>query len=132
MKGLALILFILCAALGQIACAQSVTFAWTVNAATGDPNTNTAGYNLHIGTATGVYTQTINVGNVAAFTVSTLTIGTNYFAVVKAYNAAGIESPPSNQIAFSPTPPPTPTPTPVQTPLPTPLAPTNLHVVPTP
>ncbi len=120
------LLTLILAILGTVASGQGVTFSWALNAATTDPGTNTTGYNLHVGTASGVYTQTINAGLVTTLTVSSLLSGTNYFAVLKAYNAAGVESPASNEVAFTAPLPPTPTPSPV----PTPATPQNLHIVP--
>jgi hypothetical protein len=103
---------------------SSVTFAWNVDA---DPTVT--GYKLHIGAATGQYAQTFDAGAATTLAVTTLASG-NWFAVVKAYNAAGIESASSNEVAFTI---PAPTPTPIPTPAPTPQTPTNLHFVsPTP
>lgn len=98
-------LLVLLLALGLAVSAQSVqgaTATWTLDASTTSSATNATGYNLHIGTASGVYTQTINVGNVSSYTVTTLSNGTRYYAVVKAYNSAGLEGPASNEATFVP------------------------------
>jgi hypothetical protein len=42
----------------------------------------------------------INVRNVTVWTLS-LSRATTYFFVVTAYNAAGLESPPSNEISYT-------------------------------
>jgi len=66
----------------------SVTLAWdapTTNV-DGSPLTNLAGYWLYYGTASGVFTTNINIGNVTTYTISNLPYGTYYFAV-KAYNS---------------------------------------------
>ena len=63
----------------------------------GTPITDLAGYNLYYGTASGNYTQNINVGNVTTYTTSNLATGTYYF-VATAYNTAGKESAYSNQV----------------------------------
>jgi hypothetical protein len=75
--------------------AQTVTLAW-------DPilQPDLAGYRVHRGTASGDYTQTTDVGNTTRTVISNLTDGTtNYFAVT-AYNTAGLESAPSNEVAY--------------------------------
>jgi len=58
------------------------------------------GYKVHVGTASGLYTRIIDVGNLASYTVDSLTMGTTYFFVVTAYNDGG-ESPPSNEVSHS-------------------------------
>lgn len=58
------------------------------------------GYNILVGTASGLYTRTISVGNVTSYTVDSLTTGTTYFFSVTAYNSAG-ESSPSNEVSKS-------------------------------
>jgi len=73
--------------------AQSVTLAWNAE-------NSVAGYRLHYGTASGTYTQTTDVGNVTTATVSSLTPGLTYYFMVTAYNVAGLESLPSNQVSF--------------------------------
>jgi hypothetical protein len=96
--------------------AQSVTLAWDRNLAA-----DIAGYRLYCGTASGVYSQTIEVGNVTSAKLSALQAGKSYFFVVTDYNTAGLESPPSNQVLYSVTGgSSTPTPTPAHRPTPTP------------
>jgi uncharacterized protein (TIGR02597 family) len=73
--------------------AQSVSLAW-------DTESGVAGYRLHYGTASGIYTQTVDVGDTTTATVSSLTPGLTYYFVVTAYNVAGLESLPSNQVSF--------------------------------
>ena len=75
--------------------AVTATLAW--NGVT-DPSVN--GYNVKVGTASGVYSRTITVGNVTSYTVDSLTTGTTYYFSVTAYNSAG-ESPPSNEVSKS-------------------------------
>jgi fibronectin type III domain protein len=80
---------------------SSVQLAWDSNAPTGDANTNTVGYRLHIGTASGNYSQVIDVGSATTATVSNLISGSSYYFVVTAYNAAGVEGPNSNEASYS-------------------------------
>jgi hypothetical protein len=58
------------------------------------------GYKVYLGTASGVYTRTITVGNLTSHTVDSLTTGTTYFFAVTSYNSAG-ESAPSNEVSKS-------------------------------
>jgi len=92
--------------------AAGVTLAW-------DPasSPNIAGYRLHSGTTSGVYSQTIELGNATSTLVSNLVTGKTYFFVVTAYNTMGVESAHSNEVSYlAPSPSATPTPTPSATP----------------
>ncbi len=110
------VLLVIVCSIPQLRAAQSITLAWDP-----DPAPNLAGYNLYSGTTSGVYTQEIQIGNATTAVVSNLVAGTTYFFAVTAYNTAGLESAPSNQISYSvPSSGPTPTPTPVPTPTPIP------------
>jgi len=75
--------------------AATATLAWS---AITDPSLS--GYNVKVGTASGLYTRTITVGNVTSYTVDSLATGTTYFFSVTAYNSAG-ESSPSNEVSKS-------------------------------
>src|SRR6266404_4733971 len=107
--------------------AGTVTLAWDA-----DSDPSVVGYRLHSGITSGVYMQTTEVGSALAVSVSNLVNGNTYFFVVTAYNAAAVESAPSNEVSYTaststPTPPPTPTPSPAPTstatptPTPTPM-----------
>jgi Fibronectin type III domain len=74
----------------------SMTLTWNAT-----PAANTAGYRLHVGIASGVYTQTTTVGNTTTATVSNLTSGLTYYSVVTAYNSSGVDGPPSNQASYT-------------------------------
>jgi len=81
------------------------------------PTTNTdgtaikslAGYKVYTGTASGSYSQNVNVGNVTSYTNSSLNDGTTYYFAITAYDASGNTSGYSNQATFTTaaTPPPT-------------------------
>ena len=62
--------------------------------------TNLSGYDIHYGTSSGNYTQSISVSNagIATYVVDNLTPGTYYFSVA-AVNAAGTESPLSSEVS---------------------------------
>jgi fibronectin type III domain protein len=64
-------------------------------------STGVAGYNVYMGTASGVYGPPINVGNVTSYVLSNLAVGTTYYFVVTDYNTSGSESPPSNEVSKS-------------------------------
>ncbi len=66
----------------------------------GSPLTNLSGYNIHYGTSSGNYTQSISVSNpgIATYVVDNLTPGTYYFSVA-AVNAQGTESPLSSEVS---------------------------------
>jgi len=91
---------ILCLAMffAAAALADDLTFAWDPN-----PEPDVIGYRLKFGSESGVYTRTVNVGNVTSFTEAIdwsveNREGAERFVVVTAYNAAGLESPPSNEL----------------------------------
>ena len=62
----------------------------------GDPVT--VGYRLYYGPSSGNYVIEIDVGNVTSRRLD-LIPGIPYFFVVRAYNAAGVVGPPSNEFA---------------------------------
>jgi Fibronectin type III domain len=75
--------------------AAVVTLAWDLSW-----SPNIAGYRLYSGTTSGVYGQTIEVGNATSTLVSNLVTGKTYFFVVTAYNTMGVESAPSNEASY--------------------------------
>jgi hypothetical protein len=82
--------------LGISRCAfADVSLAWNPS-----PDPAVAGYRLYAGTASGVYNQTIEVGNSAATVLSSLIAGHAYYFAVTAYTVNGIESSPSNEIRY--------------------------------
>ena len=58
----------------------------------GTPLTDLAGYKIYYGTSSGVYPNTINVGNVLTYQLPNLTDGVTYYFNVTAYNTGLIES----------------------------------------
>src|SRR5262245_3620433 len=74
---------------------QSVTLGWKPS-----PDTNAVGYAIYFGTASGSYTSRLDAGAKTTYTVTNLVEGIDYFFVTKAYDANGMESPPSNEVSF--------------------------------
>jgi hypothetical protein len=79
------------------ACASTntchVVLHWDAPATSEDPIT---GYELYWGVESGVYTDSGDAGNNTTYTTQILPAGTYYF-IVKAYDAEGIQSKPSNE-----------------------------------
>jgi hypothetical protein len=74
-----------------------VTVAWDKS-----PGEDVKGYRLYYGlSAGGDYFESVDVGNVTTYTFPDLAPGKTYYCVIRAYNAAGKESLPSNEISFS-------------------------------
>jgi hypothetical protein len=72
-----------------------VNLAWNANT-----ESDLAGYKVHVGTASGVYTLlNLNVGNVTSFTVTGLAPGDVYYFAVTAYDTTGFESLVSNEVS---------------------------------
>jgi hypothetical protein len=90
---LAFALLIAVFAIAGEASARPVTAIWEP---TGDPVT--VGYRLYYGPSSGNYVIEIDVGNVTSRRLD-LIPGIPYFFVVRAYNAAGVVGPPSNEFA---------------------------------
>jgi len=84
----------------SIVCAGSLTLSWNapIQNTDGTALSDLAGYKLYYGTATGNYTNTINVGNVTTYQVNNLTDGLTYYFAVTAYNTSGNESVYSNEV----------------------------------
>jgi len=68
--------------LSTVARAESITLAW-------DPSQGAGGYVLHYGTASGVYTFSVDVGSQTTYTVGGLAAGTHYYFAVDAYSIFG-------------------------------------------
>lgn len=88
---------IACSALSASAQAQiAVTVAWNAN-----PETNIAGYKIHLGTTSGNYTTIQTVPNATSSVLSDLSPSTTYFCALQAYNTAGLTSSLSSEISFT-------------------------------
>lgn len=83
---------------GQAAAAGPVTLTWDAN-----PEPDVAGYILRYGTATHVYTQTLDVGNTTTWTIPDLADGSTFvYFVASAYNTADLEGPASLETNTNP------------------------------
>lgn len=74
----------------------SVTLAWDSS-----PSPGVAGYRIYYGAVSGNYTSSVTVGNATTNTISNLVSGATYFITTTAYDAAGVESPFSNEVAYT-------------------------------
>jgi fibronectin type III domain protein len=74
---------------------QSVALGWDAS-----PDLSVVGYVVYWGSATGEYDSRLDVFTNTAATITGLVEGTTYYFVVKSYNAAGLESSPSNEVRF--------------------------------
>lgn len=83
----------------------------------------------------GPYDHNVEVGMAVSTTIDEpWPMGTPVYFTAYAYNTAGLESLPSNEVVYNvpiptPTPSPTPTPVPPPTPAPTPAPPSNLQLL---
>ena len=109
---LAIIPFLLTAAMAVPSTEAPVKFAWDISA-----EENIAGYRLHYGLESGVYTEIVDLGMVPTGPEGDpqahltgpipFPFGT-YFLAVTAYNTYGLESDYSNEISFTTKSPPSP------------------------
>lgn len=76
--------------------ASHVTLAWNPSG-----SQDVAGYRIHYGTASGVYTQTLELGNITSAVVFNLAVGTTYYFTVTAYDTLSRESLPSNEVSYT-------------------------------
>ncbi|MBN1781603.1 Ig-like domain-containing protein [bacterium] len=69
----------------------AVLFATSTATVSWQPNqeSDLAGYQVHYGTASGLYSMIVDVGNVTQYDVSNLQIGTTYYFAVTAYDNSG-------------------------------------------
>lgn len=77
--------------------AASVTLAWDPS-----PEPALAGYRLYYGTARGIYSHFLEVGNIVSATVSNLIAGETYYFAATAYDTNGLESHFSSEISYTP------------------------------
>lgn len=81
-------------------------FLWPATASAGEldlawdasPDPSVTGYLISYGTSSGVYTQSVDAGNHTTHTLQGVSDAITYYLIVRAYNAAGDFSPPSNEV----------------------------------
>lgn len=66
------------------------------------PDSSVTGYRVYYGGASGIYTNSLAVGNVTSNKVQGLFVGVTYFFAVTAYGTNGVESLFSNETIFVP------------------------------
>jgi hypothetical protein len=64
--------------------------------------TDLAGFKIYYGTAPGRYDHSIDVGNVATYTLTGLTPGQTYYIAATAYDTSKMESGYSNEVSGMP------------------------------
>ena len=74
--------------------AAALTVAWSPN-----PDPYIAGYILHYGTQSGVYTTHVDVGNQTVFIAAGLTGGQRYYFAVQAYSTTNVKSALSSELS---------------------------------
>jgi len=76
--------------------AASVRVSWSANT-----EEDLAGYKVYYGTQSGAYSQSVDVGNVTAYTIASVQSGATYFVAVSAYDTSGNESERSSEVSAS-------------------------------
>ena len=100
---LAAIVLFLCGHAGGRAWAQAIPGFYDVHLAwDAVPDSDVIGYRIHYGVVSGLYVETLEVGNTTSATVSGLAGGMTYYFAVTAVDAGGLESDYSEEIRFVP------------------------------
>ncbi|MEQ1731930.1 MAG: putative Ig domain-containing protein, partial [Vicinamibacterales bacterium] len=84
-RALLALAFLLALLAPQAARADSLTLAWDTN-----PESGVIGYYVYVGTAPGVYSAPIDVGNTTSYTLASAVPGTTYYMTVAAYAAGPV------------------------------------------
>src|SRR6267143_6276736 len=74
--------------------ARPIALAWDAN-----PEPEVTGYTLSYGIQPGVYTTSVDVGNLISYLIDLP--GAQYYFAIRAYTATGLTSPLSNEVAES-------------------------------
>ena len=76
--------------------APTVALSWNAN-----PEPDVAGYKVHFGTESGVYSNVIDVRGTTSASLPQLLMGGTYYMAVSAYNSAGLEGPRSAEFSVT-------------------------------
>ena len=76
--------------------APTVSLAWNPN-----PEPDVAGYKVHFGSQSGVYSTVIDVRGATSATLPQMLMGSTYYLAVSAYNTAGQEGPRSSEFSVT-------------------------------
>jgi len=79
-----------------------IKWTWKWNPRADAVSNQLAGFKLYVGTESGKYGGPIDIGEKYTYTSTGLTNDTTHYAVVKAYNANGVLSNPSNEASATP------------------------------
>jgi hypothetical protein len=88
--------FILCHVTARAGTMGRARLTWEAAASTA-----VTGYRIHWGTASGVYTSSLDVGNATSVSVGDFAEGTEYYVAITAYGDAGQQSEYSDEVAFT-------------------------------
>jgi hypothetical protein len=76
--------------------APAVSLAWNPN-----PEPDVAGYKVHFGTQSGVYSNVMDVRGSTSIALPQMLMGSTYYLAVSAYNTAGQEGPRSSEFSVT-------------------------------
>jgi len=80
----------------EMARANNLNLSWSPS-----PSPNLAGYRVYYGTSSGSYSYQIDAGNATSEIIPNLAPGTTYYIAATAYDAAGNESPVSDEMSYT-------------------------------
>jgi hypothetical protein len=89
-------------AIGASASADTLTLTWNRN-----PEPEVVGYLVYVGTQSGTYTRTVDVGNFTSYAFSEAVPGQTYYFAVAAYTPGPVVGPKSAEVSGSTNAPPT-------------------------
>ena len=81
-------------AAGEVA--PAVSLAWNAN-----PEPDIAGYKVHFGSQSGVYSNVLDVRGSTSIALPQMLMGSTYYLAVSAYNTAGQEGPRSSEFSVT-------------------------------
>lgn len=81
---------------------NSATLSWSAPMLNvdGTPLNDLAGYKIYLGTSSGAYTTTVDVGNSTTYSMTGLDVNKTYYYAVTAYDTSGNESNYSTEVVL--------------------------------